>query len=204
MSKCHKYTEEQIQFLRENIAGRSYNDMTRLFNERFGLALNAGRIKSALDRYKLRNGRDGRFRRGRTPANKGKKRLWQGGVETQFKPGHMPNTYKPVGAERISSDGYAMVKVADPNKWRAKHVVMWEQVNGPVPLGHVVIFANGNRLDINLDNLILISRRELVVLNKFGLISADAELTRSGVAVADIYLKISERKKRLKGKSGRE
>jgi hypothetical protein len=51
-----------------------------------------------------------------------------------------------------------------------------------------------------LDNLILISRKELAVLNKNGLIHGSAELTRSGILIADIYLKYGERKRTLKGK----
>ncbi|HML88912.1 MAG TPA: hypothetical protein PKA28_10745 [Methylomusa anaerophila] len=37
---------------------------------------------------------------------------------------------------------------------------------------------------------------ELAVMNKQGLIAADAELTKTGVLIADVYLKIGERKKK--------
>lgn len=194
----HFYTTEQIQFLRENIAGKSYAEVTSLINEHFGLALTVEQIKGVLARYKLCNGRDGRFHPGQTPHNKGTKGIQMGGKETQFKPGAMPWNYKPVGTERTNTDGYVEIKVADPHSWKGKHLIVWEAEHGPVPAGHVVIFADGNRQNVTLDNLLLLSRRELAVMNKRGLISVKPELTKTGLAVANIYLKIGERKRRGK------
>lgn len=194
----HFYTTEQIQFLRENIAGKSYAEVTSLINEHFGLALTVEQIKGVLARYKLCNGWDGRFPPGLTPHNKGTKGIQMGGKETQFKPGAMPWNYKPVGTERTNTDGYVEIKVADPHSWKGKHLIVWEAAHGPVPAGHVVIFADGNRQNVILDNLLLVSRRELAVMNKRGLISVETELTKMGLAVANIYLKIGERKRRGK------
>jgi hypothetical protein len=123
------------------------------------------------------------------------KGLQIGGEETQFKKGNRPHNYKPVGTERVNGEGYVDVKVADPNKWRSKHILIWEKENGPVPKGHVIIFGDGNRLNLELDNLILVSRKQLAILNKNNLIQKDADLTRTGIIVADIYRKINEQKK---------
>jgi hypothetical protein len=152
----------------------------------------------------LRNERDCRFntghqptqfKKGMTPWNKGKKGT--GGWEpTQFKKGKMPWNYKPVGTERINTDGYVEIKIADPKTWKGKHIIIWEEANGPVPKGHVLIFADGNQQNVTVENLLLVSRRELAVMNKRGLISGDSELTKTGVVIADIYLKIGERKRK--------
>lgn len=88
------------------------------------------------------------------------------------------------------------IKIADPGKWKSKHIILWEEANGPVPKGHVVIFSDRNQQNVTLDNLLLISRQELAVMNKRGLIANNAELTKTGVAIADIYLKIGERNKK--------
>lgn len=64
-----------------------------------------------------------------------------------------------------------------------------------MPKGHAVIFGDGNRRNFELDNLILVSRAQLAILNKHNLIQMDAELTRTGVVIADIYKKIGEWKK---------
>lgn len=191
----HKYTEEEVIFLKSNAAGKSYTEITRLLNERFGLELNIGQIKGTLARHRICNGLDGQFKQSHIPFNKGMKGIAFGGKETQFKKGNCPHNHKPVGSERISVDGYLEVKIADPKTWKQKHRIVWEEANGPVPKGHAVIFADGNKSNLEMDNLLLVSRRELAVMNKLRLISGDAESTKTGVVIADVYLKIGERKK---------
>lgn len=114
---------------------------------------------------------------------------------TEFKKGHMPHNYKPVGTERISKDGYLEIKVEDPKKWKGKHILIWESAHGSIPKNHVVIFADGDKRNFNLENLILITQAQNAVMNIKGLRYDDAELTKTGITVADIYLKIGERKK---------
>lgn len=118
-----------------------------------------------------------RFRPGQTPPNKGLRRKGYAPGrmrETQFKPGG-PRTgkaalvYQPVGAERISADGYLERKVNDDRpfnrRWRAVHILLWEDTHGPVPAGHSIAFKNGDKTDIQLDNLELVSRAELMRRN---------------------------------------
>ncbi|MFF1538346.1 HNH endonuclease signature motif containing protein [[Kitasatospora] papulosa] len=176
-------------------------DLTRMFNEHFQLDLTLAQIKAFKKNNKISSGLNGRFEKGHVPFNKGKKGLCQGGVETLFKKGHKPHNYVPVGSERVNGDDYVDIKVADPNRWRGKHLIVWEEHTGrEVPKGYVVIFGNGNRRDFDPDNLILVSRAQLAVMNKNGLIRDNADLTRTGIIVADIYRKIGERKRSKRGK----
>jgi hypothetical protein len=93
--------------------------------------------------------------------------------ETQFQKGVRQGVavrlYKPVGTERISKDGYLERKVNEDlplqRRWRAVHLVMWEAVNGPVPKSHAVVFINGDKRDVRLENLRLITRAELMKRN---------------------------------------
>lgn len=190
----HQYTPAQAAFLIENVGGCGNSELMEIFNAHFGLNLNLAQIKAYKKNHGLSSGLDGRFKPGQVPFNKGKKGV--GGWEpTQFQKGHRPHNYKPVGAERVNEDDYVDVKIADPNRWKGKHILLWEEHNGPVPPGHVVIFGDGNRRNFDPDNLILVSRAQLAVLNKNRLIQNDADLTRTGIVVADIYRKIGERKK---------
>lgn len=104
-----------------------------------------------------------RFTKGHTPANKGKKmppETYAKVAGTMFKKGHINVRTKPVGSERVNVDGYMEVKVAEPNKWRLKHRVVWEKANGPIPQGYNVQFKDGNPKNITLENLYLISRAQ--------------------------------------------
>jgi len=180
--------------------GSSTAELTEMFNRKFGLELKQSQIKSFLSNHGVRTGHDTRFKPGQQSHNKGKRGYYAAGAEKGwFKSGQMPQTYRPVGSERVNVDGYVEVKIADPKTWRAKHVVIWEQAHGPVPKGHVVIFGDGNRLNSQLANLILVSRSQLAMLNKYGLIGASVEFTKAGVTVADLHLKVGERKREQKG-----
>jgi hypothetical protein len=200
----HKYTAAETRFLRSYVAGRSYAELTEMFNRRFGLSFAVKRIVSALGRLKLTNGRDCRFRPGHTPYNKGKKGYCPAGCEKGwFRPGNRPWTHKPVGTCRVNRDGNVEVRIRNPSgnsrkNWKPKHRLIWEKAHGKVPRGHVVIFADGDKSNFALDNLLLVSRGELAVMNRQGLISADKDLTLAGKAIADIKLLIAERKRRLK------
>lgn len=201
-----KYNAGHIEYIASNILGRSFKELTDMFNKQFGMDLKVSTMVSLSDRHGLHNGRDTlfnkgweptQFKKGHVPFNKGKKGL--GGWEpTQFKKGSKPANWVPIGSERINGDGYVDIKVEDgklQKNWKGKHILTWEAANGPVPKGNVVIFGDRNRRNFEPDNLILISRKQLVRLNQHNLIKGDAELTRTGVIIADIYNKIGERKR---------
>lgn len=122
-------------------------------------------------------GASSRFLRGHVPANKGLRRPgWSPGrmAETQFKPGVKPRTWKPIGSTRFTKDGYLQRKVSDtgypPRDWVGEHTLLWEKAHGPIPKGHALVFkdrnkGNRNKGNIYLDNLELITRRELMRRN---------------------------------------
>lgn len=192
-----RYTSEQADFIKSNVEGRFAQELTNLFNAHFGTDRHVRHIRAFIKNNGLKSGIDSRIKPGNVPANKGTRGVHNvGGNKTSFQKGHTPKNYMPVGSERVNGDDYVDIKIADPNKWRGKHLLVWEKYNGrTVPPGHVVIFGDGNRRNFVPDNLILVSRGQLAIMNKRGLIQNDAELTRTGLIVADLYKKIGERKR---------
>ena len=69
---------------------------------------------------------------------------------------------KPVGTEMVKKDKYVLVKMNDkkPRIWRLKHHLIWEEAHGPIPDGYLVSFADGDKSNFNLDNLVLITKSE--------------------------------------------
>lgn len=146
---------------------------------KFGLKKTAEYLASP-DACRLRRGDNvgaaHRFPKGHVPANKGTRRPgWSPGRmrETQFKKGVRQGVaerlWKPIGTERISRDGYLERKINNDlplqRRWRAVHLIVWEEANGPLPRGHAIAFKNGDKTDIRLENLECITRRELMARN---------------------------------------
>jgi hypothetical protein len=111
-----------------------------------------------------------RFQKGHATWNAGLKG-WQaeGCQATQFKPGRKPHTWNPIGHERITKDGYLQRKVTDtgctPKDYRMVHHLLWQEHHGPVPPGHAVVFRDGDKTRIEINNLELITRAELMRRN---------------------------------------
>lgn len=107
------------------------------------------------------------FKKGNAPANKGKKiseycsaESLEKIMKTTFKKNQVPANHKDIGYERITRDGYIERKVAEPNKFRLLHRIIWEKHNGPIPKGHNIQFKDGNRLNVNIENLYMISKSD--------------------------------------------
>ena len=110
-------------------------------------------------------GNSGSFKKGHVPWNKGLKGCF-GARKTSFKKGHLPPNTRKMYSERLSKEGYIEIKVGI-NKWISKHRYIWEQYHQKeVPKGKVVIFLDGNNRNFEIENLKLISRGALLILNK--------------------------------------
>lgn len=180
MVRKSSYTPEQITFLSEHVEGTKYPVLAEMFNARFGCNKTAQTIKSVC-RYKgLHNGIDPRFRAGFTPKNRFPVWTCQHGERTQ-----------PIGYEYVNVRGFTIVKIAEPNQWRAKHIVIWEEKNGPLPKGNVVLFANGNRQDFRLDNLIMLTSSEWSYLRMQGKLSDNEDANRAAILIAKVTARVA-------------
>jgi hypothetical protein len=86
------------------------------------------------------------------------------GARTEFKKGQKARNALPVGSVTIRIDRSgtrrAWVKVAAPNKWKRRAVVVWEAANGPTPKGHVIHHMDFDSLNDGLSNLEPLTRPE--------------------------------------------
>lgn len=105
---------------------------------------------------------DTQFKPGAKSWNKGKKGLQIGGIKTQFKKGATPHNTKPIGY-RSYRDGYLVERVA--KGFEFVHVMLWRQHYGDVPQGLFVVFKDGNKENLTIDNLELINRKQLMRRN---------------------------------------
>ena len=101
----------------------------------------------------------------------------------------------PVGTEREGKDGYIVVKVAEEagvpmskDNWKLKHVWIYEQTHGPVPKDHCVYFADGDKHNFDPDNLVLVPRKCLGVINGMGVKWRNADELKAIVKMAEIRI----------------
>lgn len=176
------------------VFGVAYHQVARLAlklglrkSEAFFASPASGRTTGAI-------GGSTRFQKGHVPWTKGKRGL-RLSPRTEFKPGGRPQNWRPIGAFRLlrnPSVSYLQIKLTDtgytPRDWVMYHRYVWEQANGPIPEGHVVVFKPGRFSNdpeqITVDALELVSLREHMLrysLHNYGPEIAGAIILRGAI-----------------------
>ena len=153
------YTEAELQWIKQNCT-LPRKDAHRQFCEEFGRQdVTVTHYNALCKRQGWLTGRTGQITKGSVSWNKGRKcPEGEGGKnpnarKTQFKPGTRQGVatklYKPIGTERLSKDGYVERKIHDgmplQSRWRAVHLIRWEESNGKLPKGMCLKCLDGNR-----------------------------------------------------------
>lgn len=198
------WPEERVEWLRSFAPGHDIYEIIDEFERLYGIRLSKYAMKNAKYRYAAHSGTNaGQFMKGHEPANKGKTWDEMGYSEQarenmrrgQFKKGGIPHNCAatPVGAERVTREGYIKVKVADMrfekanDNWRLKHNIAWEQANGrPVPPHHMVVFADRDRDNYDPDNLVLVPRRLWSIISRNRMAYHDRESLEACMAIAEL------------------
>lgn len=167
MRKYSFYTPEEIKYILDN--GHMFSAEV--------IAKNIGRSKAGVRKVLVNNGikllpefkRDinTRFKKGQT--------AWNAGLTLPNKPnsgnytkGHIPANYKENGSITIrhnfkKKEVYAFIKIN--NEWVLYHRYIWEKTYGKIPKGLCLIFIDGNSLNTDINNLMLVTRKEHIIRN---------------------------------------
>lgn len=125
--------------------------------------------------------------------------------KTQFRKGNRPVNELPVGSVVVNSYGYKLRKKqmegALWERWEFLHRAVWEEHNGPIPEGMDVTFKDSDRLNCDIENLMLVTKGENCTLTRLGLRSEDPELTEAGLNVVRLKQAVN-RKRRERRKGG--
>lgn len=172
------FTPEQVTWLKEHAALSRQNVLAEFAAAFPDADITLGQIVAFRKRNGIRTGRSGRFDKGHEPWSKGRKMPWNANrARTQFKKGDRGGValeqYKPIGTERKSREGYIERKIHDgmplQSRWRALHLIRWEQANGAVPDGMCLKCLDGDKTNTDPANWELIPRAMLPRLNgRFG------------------------------------
>ena len=194
-----KYTNEMLEWVKDNQADITRARLTELFNAKFDMQLGKGTLAALCNRKGWKSSHSGRIEKGAVPWNKDKKG-YMGANATSFKKGQTPKNHRPVGSERITKDGYIQVKIAEPRTWRLKHIVEWEKVNGKLPKGHCIRLLDGDKTNCDIDNLICISRGANATSNQRNKANTQSPQLNKAILMTE-HLKDKIRKQNAKSKS---
>lgn len=206
-----RYPQGMYEYIRDNSWGVSSKEMAERCNEKFGTNWTKTGMKQFRQRHGIKSGVTGWYQRGHPPGTKGKtlEEIVKGDPEklarvraTQFKKGDRPVNEMPVGTIVVNSDGYKLRKKQMEGtmweRWEMLHRAVWTEHNGPIPEGMVVGFKDGNTLNCDLSNLMLLSKREVPQI-RF-LRSEDPDITDAVLAMVRLKNAVKERRKDAKGK----
>lgn len=196
MSKPIQYSDSEIRWLYDNhkMVISAYH---QAFCQTFNRQVSQQNLKSLRYRKGWRTGRSGRFEKGNVPWIKGKKMPFGVNIaKTQFKKGERPSNAVPVGTEVLTTkDKYLKVKVKEPNVWEYKHHLVWKQHHGSIPDKHAVIFIDGDRNNVTIENLKCVHKGVLARLNKShssGPMRFKKETNPYRIAIAELDHKINQ------------
>lgn len=198
-----RWQEGHVAYFCEIVPGHSQDEVSDMFEDRFGVRLSVSQVKNAKMRYHVRSGTNGgQFKPGQKAWNKGvpasewmSPEAMERCKASRFQHGNVPLNAKAfkVGDERINADGYTEVKIAELTSkevkkvWKPKHLIVWEREHGcNVPDGHAVVFADQDRSNFDPANLVAIKRSDLVQINRMGLAYHDPESLRVCLAIIEL------------------
>lgn len=201
----HIWTGEELEFLRKVYPHYPNKEIIKMVKEKFGFEVTdkqLGNARNNNDLPKKAIPNSGCYRKGDEPWNKGKgmsDEVREKVKGTWFKKGQIPKNHKPVGSTRIDRNGYVKIKIAEPNKWVLYHRHLYEKSHGEkLKKNEAVIFADGDKSNFDIDNLVKVNRANLLYLNNKKLIFDDPELTKTGVNVSKVAEKIIKLERRTK------
>ena len=170
------------------------------------------RVRSWMKNHGVRNGYQSQFQSGSVPATKG--RHWDDymspegqkrAMENLYRKGRVPHNIAEIGEIRKTADGYLVKKVQSrgnqQKRWRFLHRLVWEEHNGPIPKGCVISFADGDRTNCAIENLVLETKAQHAVKNHLGWKSWDRASAETYNLMADVKSAISRKKRGKGGKS---
>ena len=167
----HVWTDEQVEYLKKIAEGTPRKEIVKKLNDKFDLSLTLIQVRDCMNNRNIRNNLDTRF-----SSEEGGNRCVQ---------------RKPVGCETKWDRGYVRVKLGE-NEWEFKQRYVWKQHYGEIPKDYSVIFLDGNLDNFDIDNLVLVSRRELMRYNSMKLKSNDIEVNKTAVNLAKLIVKVKE------------
>lgn len=178
-----RYTKEQEMWLRSNVSKfDSFAKLTKEFNKSFDESRKVTSIQEKCNKgLKLK-------------MNKNIGRYKEGNKKTQL----------PIGTIRKGGNGSVYIKVKDSYLsyqsgyeepyWLPIQKKVWQDHYGDVPDGKMVIFLDGNRQNLDINNLYCIDRKISVVMAKNRWYTDNKDNTLTAIKWCELHYALKEEK----------
>lgn len=163
------FNNQEKKYILNNIKNKSTLDFVNEFNKKFNRKITYEQMNNYKRHHQI------------------KSELGAG-----FYKGHIPTNRSKIGMEVTRWDGITYVKIENPSVYEQKHRYLYKKYKGEIPKNSVVIFADGDKTNFDLDNLLLITKGENYVMSTQKLMFNNAELTKTGQIIAKLKLKMKE------------
>lgn len=165
----NRYTKEFEDFIRENVSKYTKEKLRQEIQNKYNIQMTEEAVRRYLNRHNIKD------------------------RPVDYRKYNSRNVYKcPVGTEKITTEG-VFIKIKQPDVWRRKSRVMYEQYHNCKLNGDdYIVFLNQNNNDFRKENLIKSSRKEIAYLHNNKTFSSNPELTRLGILSAKVMIKAKE------------
>ncbi len=197
--------DKEMKYLRKIANGKSRKEITELINKKFNKNLLLSQVVTIMETNKIHNNVDTKFKKGivNYPEVAFKKGV-RSNPAGEFKKGVSNHSKYKIGDEIVRKNGEVYVKVTDYagrnngiKMYELKKNIVWKNHHGEIKKGYFVMHLDNDKSNNNIDNLILVSQKELVRLNSEFTLDKDKEKNLTKIAAAKLKAKIGSLKKEM-------
>lgn len=175
--KRHKWTDCEIQWLRDNLKNYSWNEISNKFNNHFNTDLSQSSIEHICLRRRITHNREHEV----------------GFIKS------VHNEYsltRDIGSERADSRGRIFIKIRNDvnnayKNWVQKDRYIWEQTYGKLSKEDLLIHLDNDKSNCNITNLYKVNRsvnRQMATFNWF---FTNPELTLTAIKCCELMTAIN-------------
>lgn len=153
------YTEEEKAWLCENAPRHSYGELVRMLANFSGRTV---RAETLCEYCRTKLGID-------KAENFG------------FKCGGIPHNVAPIGTEVVQKERTVLVKVSNTGDRKLDWIPKTKLVFGDVPVGHIIVFLDGNPLNVVPENMVCVPQKVHARMAKNRWFFKEPALTRAAI-----------------------
>jgi len=166
---AHKYTNEERQWLAENVPSMSEAEITSAFNEKFGTNLGRDTLRGYVKRFIGTKRTDETVSRSHSESQI---KYRAGDLSIQIR------GRRPIKVIRIEDNGRL--------KWIPYGRYLWEQEHGKLPDGWVVIYLNNDGTDCRPENIYAVGPDVMALMARNQWFSQNPEVTLTALKLCEL------------------